>query len=148
MLQHLLSKGMNFTLQCEVYMYSKTSQGLHNFFSGNAYCLVTDKRICRIEKVDKLCSPCEVLLYMYTSHCNVKFIPFDKFNFVKLPVSPRWRTAINIKTLFFCTDFLFFSVIKSGKWHISQLQLYISRVDIFNLFLNTVYLHDYISLNY
>ena len=47
-----LSKGMNFTLQCEVYMYSKTSQGLHNFFSRNAYCLVTDKRICRIEKVD------------------------------------------------------------------------------------------------
>jgi hypothetical protein len=37
-----LSKGMNFTLQCEVYMYSKTSQGLHNFFSRNAYCLVTD----------------------------------------------------------------------------------------------------------
>ena len=27
-----LSKGINFTLQCEVYMYSKTSQGLHNFF--------------------------------------------------------------------------------------------------------------------
>ena len=27
-----LSKGMNFTLQCEVYMYSKASQGLHNFF--------------------------------------------------------------------------------------------------------------------
>ena len=29
-----LSKGMTFTLQCEVYMYmySKTSQGLHNFF--------------------------------------------------------------------------------------------------------------------
>jgi hypothetical protein len=80
--------------------------------------------------------------------------------------------------LFFCTDFLFFlaciallhhllhsttacliratystikkKVIKSGKWHIhvSQLQLYISRVDIFNLFLNTVYLYDYISLNY
>ena len=47
-----LSKGMNFTLQCEVYMYSKTSQGLHNFFSRNTYCLVTDKRICRIEKVD------------------------------------------------------------------------------------------------
>jgi hypothetical protein len=32
-------------------------------------------------------------------------------------------------------------VIKSVKWHISQLQLYISRVDIFNLFLNTVYLY-------
>ena len=43
-----LSKGMNFTLQCEEYMYSKTAQ----FFSRNAYCLVTDKRICRIEKVD------------------------------------------------------------------------------------------------
>ena len=27
-----LSKGMTFTLQCEVYMYSKTSQKLHNFF--------------------------------------------------------------------------------------------------------------------
>ena len=27
-----LSKGMTFTLQCEVYMYSKTSQGLHKFF--------------------------------------------------------------------------------------------------------------------
>ena len=27
-----LSKGMTFTLQCEVYMYSKTSQGLHYFF--------------------------------------------------------------------------------------------------------------------
>ena len=27
-----LSKGMTFTLQCEVYMYSKTSQRLHNFF--------------------------------------------------------------------------------------------------------------------
>jgi hypothetical protein len=27
-----LSKGMTFTLQCEVYMYSKTSQGLHNCF--------------------------------------------------------------------------------------------------------------------
>ena len=47
-----LSKGMTFTLQCEVYMYSKTSQRLHNFFSRNAYCLVTNKRICRIEKVD------------------------------------------------------------------------------------------------
>ena len=27
-----LSKGMTFTLQCEVYMNSKTSQRLHNFF--------------------------------------------------------------------------------------------------------------------
>ena len=27
-----LSKGMTFTLQCEVYMYSKTSQRLHNVF--------------------------------------------------------------------------------------------------------------------
>jgi hypothetical protein len=34
---------MNFTLQCEVYMYSKTSQGLHNFFSRNAYYQTTTK---------------------------------------------------------------------------------------------------------
>ena len=27
-----LSKGMTFTLQCEVYMYSNTSQRLHNLF--------------------------------------------------------------------------------------------------------------------
>ena len=47
-----LSKGMTFTLQCEVFMNSKTSQRLQNFFSRNAYCLVTNKRICRIEKVD------------------------------------------------------------------------------------------------
>lgn len=46
-----LSKGMTFTLQCEVYMYSKTSETAQ-FFSRNAYCLVTNKRICRIEKVD------------------------------------------------------------------------------------------------
>ena len=43
---------MTFTLQCEVYMNRKTSQRLQNFFSRNAYCLVTNKRICRIEKVD------------------------------------------------------------------------------------------------
>ena len=73
--------------------------------------LSVSKQYAFLEK--KLCSPCEVLLYMYTSHCNVKLIPFDKFNFVKLPVSPRWRTAINIKTLFFCTDFLFFSHVLS-----------------------------------
>ena len=46
-----LSKGMTLTLQCEVYMNSKTSQTAE-FFSRNAYCLVTNKRICRIEKVD------------------------------------------------------------------------------------------------
>jgi hypothetical protein len=44
-----LSKGMTFTLQCEVYMYSKTSETAQ-FFSRNAYCLVTNKRICRIKE--------------------------------------------------------------------------------------------------
>jgi hypothetical protein len=31
---------------------------------------------------------------------------------------------------------------------LTSFTIFVSRVDIFNLFLNTVYLHDYISLNY
>ena len=63
---------MNFTLQCEVYMYSKTSQGLHTFFSRNAYCLVTDKRICRIEKVDWEMSGSQAIdVWLYTNQMMV-----------------------------------------------------------------------------
>ena len=67
-----LSKGMTFTLQCEVYMYSKTSQGLHYFFSRNAYCLVTDIRICRIEKVDWEMSGSQATdVWLYTNQMMV-----------------------------------------------------------------------------
>jgi hypothetical protein len=47
-----LSNGMTFTLQCEVYEVQSNLTETAQVFSRNAYCLVTDIRICRIEKVD------------------------------------------------------------------------------------------------